>query len=58
MVTKIPKTLEFFDLKTKKKFKRTKPDFTVRTIMVRGSKRRQAVATAPSGMKAFRFLPN
>ena len=56
MVTKIPKTLEFFDLRTKKKFKTTK--FTVRTIMVRGSKRKQAVANAPSGIKAFRFLPN
>ncbi len=56
MVTKIPKTLGFFDLKTRKKFNTTK--FTIRTIMVRGSPRRQAVANAPSGIKAFRFLPN
>ncbi len=56
MVSKIPKTLEFFDLKTRKKFKTTK--FTIRTLMVRGSKRRQAVANAPSGIKSFRFLPN
>ena len=45
--------LEFFDLKTKKKFKTSK--FTVKKTK---TGRRMAVAVSPSGVKSARFLPN
>ncbi len=53
MVTRLPKTLEFMDLKTRKKFKTTK--FTVRTTK---KGRRFAVALSPSGRMTSMFLPN
>ena len=49
----MPPILMFFDLKTKKRFKTNKYRVT-RTK----NGRLAAVATAPSGIKTFRFLPN
>ncbi len=46
------KTLEFFDVSTKKKF--TTSDFTLTTVGKR--KQKAAKATAPSGATAFRFV--
>lgn len=46
------KTLEFFDVKTKTKFKTSK--FTLTTVGKR--KQKAAKATAPSGTTAFRFV--
>lgn len=52
MVTKIPKILEFTDLKTGKKFKTSK--FKIKM----GKKgRRFAVAMSPSNRRVARFLP-
>lgn len=56
MVSKVPKVLEFFDVKTKKKFKTSK--FTIVKIKSRGGMRRAAKAVSASGTTAFRFLPN
>lgn len=55
MVSKVPKILEFFDLKTKKKFKTSK--FKIVFIKAKGGKRKTAMAISPSGTKSFRFLP-
>lgn len=51
----VPKTLEFFDLKTKKKFKTS--NFKITFVKGKGGKRKAAVAVSPSGTKSFRFLP-
>lgn len=48
------KQLEFFDLKKKKKFKTS--DYTVKTMKTKNGKRKMAVAKAPSGAKASRFV--
>jgi len=55
MVSKVPKVLEFFDVKTKKKFKTSK--FTIVKIKSPGGMRRAAKAKSPSGIMSFRFLP-
>lgn len=52
MVSKIPKILEFTDLKTKKKFRTSK--FSVKTTK---KGRRFAVAMSPSGRRTALFLP-
>lgn len=44
------KSMEFFDVKTKKKFKTTK--FTVTKV----GKRKAIKAKSPSGITAFRFV--
>jgi len=49
------KRLKFFDVKTKKSF--TTTNYKIKMIKGKGGKRKAAVATAPSGIKAFRFLP-
>lgn len=52
----VPKTLEFFDVKTKKKFKTS--NFKITFIKTKkGGSRKAAVATSPGGTKSFRFLP-
>lgn len=51
----VPKTLEFFDVKAKKKFKSS--NFKITFVKSRGGKRKAAVAISPSGTKSFRFLP-
>lgn len=55
MVSKVPKILEFFDVKTKKKFKTSK--FKIVKIKSPGGMRRAAKAVSPSGTTSFRFLP-
>ncbi len=56
MVSKVPKVLEFFDVKTKKKFKTS--NFKIVFIKTKkGGRRKAAVAISPAGTKSFRFLP-
>lgn len=55
MVTKVPNVLEFFDVKTKKKFRTSK--FTIVSIKGRGGMRKAAKAVSPGGTTSFRFLP-
>lgn len=50
------KTMKFYDLKGRKSFETN--NYKVKTIKVRGTKRKMAVAKAPSGIKATKFLPN
>ena len=44
------KVMDFFDVKTKKKFRTSKFKLT------KVGKRKAIVATSPSGIKAFRFV--
>jgi hypothetical protein len=46
--------MKFYDIKRKKSFETTK--FKVVTKLVKGRKRKFAVATAPSGMKVYRVM--
>lgn len=48
--------MEFYDLKRKVKFKTE--NYKVVTKNVKGHPRKFAVATAPSGISAWRVLPN
>jgi hypothetical protein len=50
-VNGLPKALKFYDLKKKKSFVTEK----YKVVTVKG--RKAALATAPSGVKAYRFLP-
>lgn len=51
------KELSFYDLKAKAKFKTSR--YVIKTRMVKGKKRRFAVATSPkTGIKSWRVLPN
>jgi len=46
--------LSFYDLKARKKFKSS--NYTIKTRLVRGKKRRFAVTKAPSGAMSWRIL--
>jgi len=48
------KELQFYDLKTKRKFKSS--NYKVVTKQVRGKPRKFAVAKAPSGIASWRIL--
>ena len=48
--------LSFYDVKGKKKF--TSSSYRVEVRNVKGKPRRFAVAKAPSGIEAWRVLPN
>lgn len=47
--------LSFYDVKGKKKF--TSSNYRIEERMVKGTKRRFAVAKAPTGIEAWRVLP-
>jgi len=47
--------LSFYDVKSKRKF--TSNKYEIKTRMVKGHKRRFAVAKAPSGIQSWRVLP-
>lgn len=51
----LPKMLEFYDVKLRKKFKTT--NYKIMNKKMRGRMRRVAIAKTKSGIKAFRFLP-
>lgn len=50
----MPKALKFYDLERKKSFNTTK--YTVKTIRTPSGMRKQAMTTAPSGIKSVRFV--
>ena len=52
----MPKSLEFYDVKKGKPF--TSNDYTVKTIQTKHGTRKQVVAEAPGGNKAYRFVAN
>lgn len=52
----MPENLSFYDVKAKKKF--SSSDYKEVSRMVKGHKRYFAVAKAPSGIEAWRILPN
>lgn len=47
-------TLTFFDMKNRESF--TTDEFTLKKIKTKRGMRKQAIAIAPSGIKAFRFV--
>jgi len=52
----MPKSLEFYDVKKGKPFMSN--DYTLKTIQTKHGTRKQVIAEAPGGNKAYRFVAN